>query len=60
MARNRTKGKKVRLAAGGGRRTRKGVKKPHKPASKTSPTKPESPETIDLLRSWSPSRYATR
>jgi len=60
MARKRTKGKKATQTASARRRTGKAVKKPSQPASQTSPTKPEPPGAIDLLRSWSPSRYSSR
>jgi hypothetical protein len=53
MARKRTKGRNVT-------KTRKAVKKPRKPASKNAAAKRELPGTVDLLRSWSPSRYSTR
>jgi hypothetical protein len=66
MARKRAKGKKIPQSASAKRRTGKAAKKPRKPAAATSPPKPavptmtESPRDIDLLSSWSPSRYSTR
>jgi hypothetical protein len=60
MARKRTRRTKAPRTASARRRTGTAVKKPRKPASKISPAKPESPGAIDLLRSWSPSRYTSR
>jgi hypothetical protein len=60
MAGKRTKRTKATRTASARRRTGTAVKKPRKSVSKTSPAKPESPGAIDLLRSWSPSRYASR
>jgi hypothetical protein len=60
MAGKRTKGKKATQTASARRGTRTAVKKPRKPVSETSPVKPESPGALDLLRSWSPSRYSSR
>jgi hypothetical protein len=58
MARKRMKGKKATQTASARRGSRTAVKKSRKPVSKASRAKPESPGAVDLLRSWSPSRYS--
>jgi hypothetical protein len=58
MARKRTKGKKATQTASARGGSRTAVKKPRKPVSKTSRAKPGSQGAVDLLRSWSPSRYS--
>jgi hypothetical protein len=65
MAGKRMKGMKVGKAAGAKRKNAKAAKKPRKPAGKSAATKlaatkRESLGSLDLLRSWSPSRYSTR
>ena len=66
MARKRTKRKKVTQTARAKRGTGKSAKTLGKPASTSShgkravPTTNGSSRAIDLLRSWSPSRYSTR
>jgi hypothetical protein len=58
MARKRTQGKKTTQTATARRGSRTAVRKLRKPVSKTSRAKSESPDAIDLLRSWSLSRYS--
>jgi hypothetical protein len=68
MAAKRTKGKKVGKAPSAKRKTPKAarkatgkvVAKARKPASETTAAKRGSLGSLDLLRSWSPSRYSTR
>ena len=59
MARKRGKTGRLKVPSAK-RRSAKAVKKPRKPAPKSAAPKPESVDAIDLLRSWSPSRYSTR
>jgi len=58
MARKRTKAKKVTRTA----KATKAAKKPRKAAAKSSTRKSAGAveRAIDLLRSWSPSRYSSR
>jgi hypothetical protein len=59
MARKRGKEGRPKTASPK-RRTAKAVKNPRQPASKSAAPKAASSGAIDLLRSWSPSRYSTR